>query len=234
MPAQLRLLESDGVTPLVSINFGNVLAGTQSVPKLLFMNSHGDAPCDNSEFNIEQTPGNDGYTFAQIAAATAIDNASTAISSTVATTGGNIAAGSDIAYKIAVADRWGNETPLNASAHAPAFTTGSTNQVTLTWPAVTGAFKYVIYSSINGGSFYKVGEATTPSFTDLNGTNDGITTAIGSGAYYFEVWGTSPVAAGNLAPGAKFPVGLRQNVPAGTTVGGNPRQHKITVSFLTI
>lgn len=234
MPAQLRLLESDGISPLVSINFGNILAGTQSVPKLLFMNSYGDAACNSSEFAVEQTPGNDGYTFAQVAAANTVDNAATTINSVVSTSGGSIAAGADIAYKVAVADRWGNETPLNDVAHAPSFTTGTTNQVTLSWADVVGAFKYVVYSSISGGAFYKVGEASSASFTDLTGTNDGVTVNTGTGAYYFDTWSAGPITVGDLAAGAKFPVGLRQNVPAGTTAASNPRQHKIAVSFLTV
>lgn len=234
MGAQLRLLESDGISPLVSINFGNILAGTQSVPKLLFMHSYGDAACDSSEFAVEQTVGNDGYTFAQIAAASVIDNAATTLSGVVSTTGGTIAAGADISYKIAVADRWGHQTPLNSAGHTPAFAAGTTNQVTLTWPAVTGAFKYIVYSSIAGGTYYKVGEAVSPAFTDLNGTNDGVTEPTGTAAYFFDVWGAGPVAAGSLIAGAKFPVGLRQNIPAGTTASANPRQHKINVSFLVV
>lgn len=233
MPAQIRLLESDGITPLTSVNFGNILAGAQSVPKLFFMNAYGDAPCNSSEFGVEAIAGNDGFQFAQIAAASVIDNSATLITPVVEVSGGSIAAGADITYKVAVQDRWGKETPLNGAGASPSIAGGTTNRVALSWSAVEGAFKYVIYSSISGGAYYKVGEATTNAYVDSTGLNDGITAATGSAAYKFTSWGAGPVTTGDIPVGGKVAVGLRQAVPLGTSITGNPRQHRIYVSFVT-
>jgi hypothetical protein len=236
MPAQLRLLDSDGATPLVSINFGNVLAGGFSAPRLLFMDSFGDSPCNQSEFGVEATSGNDGVTFAQVVEAGLIDNSGVAIAALVEATGGIIAAGASIVYKVTSFDRWNNQTVVNAAGVGPVFSVGATNKVTLTWGAVPGAFKYGVYSSISGGSFYKVGESSAAEFTDLNGTNDGITAPPVSGTAYVMDdigWSAGPISGGDMAVGTKKAVGLRENVPLGTTATGNPRQHKVYVSFLT-
>lgn len=235
MGAQLRLLVSDGVTPLVSINFGNILSGAQGAPALLFMNSYGDAACAGSEFGVEATAGNDGYTFSEVAAAVEIDNSSTSLSGVVATTDGNIAAGADIAYKVTVMDQWGHETLVNPSALSPVFAAGATNKVTLSWGAVTGAFKYAIYSNISGGGYFKVGESTTASYVDLSGTNDSVTAPPAAGkAYKFTTWAAGPLNVGSIPAGGKVAVGVRENIPPSATAAGNPRQHKVFVSFVTV
>lgn len=138
MGAQLRLLDSDGVSPFVSHNFGNVLAGAQAVPKLVFVNSYGDVDAEECEFGIEAVTGNDGYTFTEIASANEIDASAVSVSGAVVTAGGAIAAGASIAYKVAVADRWGNESAPCPAAYNPTFASGSMNRCDLSWTAVAG------------------------------------------------------------------------------------------------
>ena len=235
MSAQLRLLDSDKVTPFVSQSFGNILTDTVGVPKLVFMDSYGDAVCNSSEFGIEAISGNDGNTFCELSEGADMDASGVTVAGTVVTTGGSIDSSLSIEYKVTVMDRWGNESEVNPSSYSPSFSSGSTNKVDLTWTAVAEVFKYVVYSNIASAGWFKVAEATTEAYTDLDGTNDGATTPPASGAvaYKFATWGASAIAAGNLAAGAKKSVGFRENIPSTATAVGNPRQHKIYVSFLT-
>lgn len=234
MSAQLRLLDSDGSTPFVSHNFGNILAGAESVPKLVFAESYGDVDAEECEFGIEAVAGNDGYTFTEICQATEITASGITVTGTVSTSGGTIAAGADIAYKVTVADRWGNESAPCPAAFSPTFASGTTNKCDLSWTAVTDAFKYIIYSSISGGTFYKVGEASTNSFSDTTGTNDGVTVAPigGNVAYAPGAWGTAAIDLGIIPIGNAEPLMVRNVIPIGTTSANNPRQHKCYVAFL--
>lgn len=234
MGAQLRLLDSDGVSPFVSHNYGNVLAGAQSVPKLVFVNSYGDVAAEECEFGVEAVAGNDGYLFTEFCSANEINAVALTVTGVVGTSGGSIAAGASIQYKVAVADRWGNESEPCPSAYSPTFSTGTTNKVDLSWAAVAGAFKYVVYANVNGTGYYKLGETPTNSFSDLTGANDGTTVPRGAGsvAYVEGTWQTTPIDFATLAIGAKRPVTIRENVPLGITSSGNPRQHKCYVAFL--
>jgi len=234
MAAQLRLLNSDGVSPFVSHNFGNVLAGAQAVPKLVFMDSYGDVAAEECEFGIESVAGNDGYTFTEISLGAAIDANSVTVTGVVGTVGGTIAAGASIQYKVAIADRWGNESTPCPAAYTPSFSSGTTNKCDLAWTAVAGAFKYILYSNINSAGFYKVGESPTNAFTDLAGTNDGSTAPAGAGkvSYTEGAWQTAALVVGTMPIGTQIPVAVRENVPLGITSAGNPRQHKCYVAFL--
>lgn len=235
MSAQLRLLDSDKATPFVSQSFGNILTGSQSVPKLVFMDSYGDAVCNDSRFGVEAISGNDGYQYAELSEGSNMDASGVTINGTVSATGGNIDSSTSLEYKVTVQDRWGHESEVNPNSFSPSFSSGSTNKVDLTWTAVAGAFKYSIYSNIGNAGFFKVGEAVTEAFTDLNGTNDGATTppVTGSVAYKFDTWGTAEIVAGDLAAGTQKAVGFRENIPSTATAAGNPRQHNIYTSFIT-
>ncbi len=235
MAAQLRLLDSDKSTPFVSQSFGNILTDSISVPKLVFMDSYGDAVCNSSEFGVEAISGNDGYTFTEVSEGADMDVAAVAIAGTVVDTGGSIDSSTNLEYKVTVVDRWGNESAVNPSSYSPSFVSGNTNKVDLTWDAVAEAFKYIIYSNISSAGWFKVAEATTEAYTDLDGTNDGATIppTTGAVAYKFTSWAGGPISGGNLAAGEKKPVGFRENAPSSATAVGNPRQHKIYVSFLT-
>jgi hypothetical protein len=234
MPAQLRLLNSDGVSPFVSHNYGNVLAGAQSVPKLVFVDSYGDVAAEECEFGVEEVVGNDGYTFTEISLGASLDAGGVTVTGAVVTTGGSINAGASISYKVAVADRWGNISAPTPAAYTPAFASGSTNKCDLAWTAVAGAFKYIVYSDVGGSGFYKVAETPSNSYTDLSGTNDGINTpaAPSAVAYVEGTWQQAALILGTMSVGAKIPLAVRSNVPAGITSANNPRQFKCYVAFL--
>lgn len=237
MAPQLRLLLANGLDPLTSVNLGNILAGADGAPQLFFADSHGDAICSGVEFGVEAIAGNDGYSYAQIAEGVEILPADITVQGAVTETGGSIAAGADIAYKITVVDQWGRESNPTPSALEPAFATGNTNRVTLSWNALPGAVLYRVYSSVAGGPFFRIGETASLEFSDLEGTNNGIDSPPTAGKAYraaIENWSPGPIQLGDLAPGDKKPVLLRQVIPAGSTSAGNPRRHRIYVGFLTI
>lgn len=236
MASQLRLLDSDGVSSFASHTFGNVLAGTQSIPKLLFMDSYGDAAALSAEAGIEAVAGNDGYSFAELCEAATMTAIPVTVTGSVVTSGGNIIAGTVIEYRVAVKDRWGHESELCAVSFSPSFVTGNTNRVDLSWDAVDGFFKYILYSNIGGAGYFKVAETTTNTYSDLFGTNDGATVpkAGGSVAYKVGTWTTSAIVAGDMAAGTQKPIAYRVNIGAGTTSTGNPRQFKAYVAMLTV
>lgn len=235
MSALLRLLESDRVTPFASFSFGNILAGRVSLPKLLFMHSHGTSNCDSSEFGIGQVAGNDGFQFAEISEGLLISLSAFNFTQSVVEAGGSIPLGADIAYKITVLDSWNFETEMSVVSVAPAISIDNA-RVVLGWGAIAGAHKYRVYSNISAGGYFLAGETVTNSFVDLTGQNNAATVppAIGSVAYRFETWGSSSINAGTLTPGTRKAVALRQNIPSHMTPAGNPRQHTIFVSFLSV
>ncbi len=233
MPAQLRCLDYDKVTPFTAHSFGNVLAGTNGVPKLLYLDSYGDAACPQVAFGLAAMPQNDGINFAQVCQPDSIDVAGLTPSATVAETGGSIAISTTLSYVVTVLDRWGNETIVSAET-SPVTTINGTSKVDLSWAAVDGAFLYRVYSKINGGSFFKTAETASTSYADVDGTNDGVTAPGGTGALKMATWVTTPLSLGDVPAGEKRPVGVRVVVPENAVSEGNPRQFKTFMSFYSV
>lgn len=233
MSSLLRLLDSDRVTPFVSHSYGNILAGSSSTPKLLFVDCYGTEDCPDSEIGIEAVAGNDGYMYSEICQGAEMDASAITIGGTVYTTGGSIASGTLIEYEVTVKDRWGHESAPNPVSYQPSFVTGVTNKVDITWDADADAYTYVLYSNISGAGYYKVAEVSTNSYSDLTALNDGVTSPPvgGSVAYKMGSWVTTPIALGTLTAGEIIPVGKRETIPGGSTADANPRQDKMYVAF---
>lgn len=237
MPS-VRLLDYDKTTPFVSYSFGNISAGTTSTVKLAFADSYASGTASGTSFGISNVAGNDGYNFAQITSATTFGASGSAISGSVLTTGGAIAATNPLQYALSVKDQWGWESELySATSFAPSLTSGTTTHlVALTWTAVSGAATYGVYLSINGGAAYKlIGYTANNYYTDTSGTSTATDPqASGSVAYRAGTWTSGSVSLGDLASGTQVPVMYKEVIPSGTSSTGNPRQHYIYVSYLTV
>jgi hypothetical protein len=225
---------------LTSYSFSNVVAGTTTLDKLLFVSSTGVGTASGSEFGIKAVIGNDAYGFAQIDVAEQFDASGSAVTGTATAASGSIVGDSTLMYSITTIDAFGYESGIydGGNGYAPTLESGTdTFAVDLTWSAVSGAAKYGIYLSIDAGATYKkITETTAVSYTDTSGsaTTDDPPASATMSYRPAETWisGTgSTIDLGDMAEHAISGVYLRETVASGTTSAGNPRQHYIYTKY---
>ena len=237
MAPNLKILDSDGITEFTSQNFGTVVAGSVTIPKLVFVDSYGTTTASGSEFGFVAVGGNDGINYAQMSSATTFDASGTGISGTVTSTGGTISGTLNIVYKISAKDNYGHESAINAStSFIPTLSGTNTNQVAVAWDAIPNATFYGLYLSVDSGTSFKLVTYTTIlSYTDTSGTATATSPqASGTFAYKPSTWSVVPLAVGDMVSGTLFPCFFRENVPSGTSSIGNTRQHNIYAQFINI
>lgn len=233
MAPNLRLFDSDGAAAFSSHDFGRVVAGGSSPKKLIFVNSYGDVDAEDCEIGIYAVSGNDGDSFAQISGGEDFAANLSTLSATVDGGAGSIPDSATLKYKISVRDADGYESAANSNVVTPTLSAGNTNQVNLSWTAITGATDYRVYSSIDGGTTYKLkGTTANLTFTDNTGAEGlGAEPATDAVAYRITTWTTAPVSIGTLTIGSSFPVYIREVVPSNVSSTGNPRHHKTYLAF---
>jgi hypothetical protein len=225
---------------LTSYSFGNVVAGTTTLNKLLFVSSTGVGTASGAEFGIRSVTGNDAYGFTQIDVAEQFDASGSTVTGTATSGSGSIAGASSLMYAITTIDAFGYESGIydGGNGFAPSMTSGTdTYAVDLSWDAVSGAATYGVYLSTDSGAAYKkITETTAVSYTDTSGsatTDD--PAASGTKSYRpAETWisGTgSTIDLGDMAEHAISGVYVRETVASGTTSAGNPRQHYIYTKY---
>lgn len=233
----VRLLDYDKVTPFVSYSFGNISAGAVVSPRLVFADSYQSGTASGVEFGVSTVTGNDGYSYCQICSGQEFNASGSAISGSVLTTGGSISGTLAPIYKLSVKDPYGWESEVDTATYAPSLTSGTnTHLVALSWSAVSGVSQYGVYLSLDAGVTYNLVTHTANAYyTDTSGTaTTGTVPAASSVAYRPGTWGTAAIALGDMASGTKYPVMYKEVVPSGTTSAGNPRQHYVYVSYLTV
>jgi hypothetical protein len=225
---------------LTSYSFGNVVAGTTTLNKLLFVSSTGVGTASGAEFGIKAVTGNDAYGFTQIDVAEQFDASGSTVTGTATAASGSIAGDSTLMYAITTIDAFGYESGIfgGDAGFEPTLESGTdTFAVDLTWDAVSGAATYGIYLSVDAGATYKkITETTAVSYTDTSGTATATTPpASGTKSYRpAETWisGTgSTIDLGDMAEHAISGVYVRETVASGTTSAGNPRQHYIYTKY---
>ena len=234
----VRLLDSDKATPFSSYSFGNLSAGTTSSQRLLFVDSFASGTASGAEFGIANIPANDGYAFCQICSAATFNASGSALSGTAIGTGGHISGSAALRYALSVKDPWGWESdPFTGTTYTPSLTSGTnTNLVALNWAAVSGAYQYGVYLSTDSGSTYKLVSYTVNAFyTDTSGTATATSPqAVSSTGYRPGTFQTTPISFGDVPSGTKYPVIYDEVIPSGTSSTGNPRQHYLYTSYLTV
>ena len=96
----------------------------------------------------------------------------TTVSCTTATTGGSLGAALATSYKVTAVNSIGET--IGSTAATVTTGAGTTNKVTVTWTAVTGAISYKVYGRTSGSELYL---ATT---TDLSFVDTGLITPAGA------------------------------------------------------
>lgn len=67
MPADLRILDSDQTTPIVTLSEGDITTPGAATSKLLYVENFGDADATSLTVTCEQVGTGDGINFAQLA-----------------------------------------------------------------------------------------------------------------------------------------------------------------------
>lgn len=125
-----------------------------------------DDPTKNLLYIHQAGPGSDGENiFVAIRSTNVKPLDSTSFTHTVSQTGGTLPVAPSYAYDVTVLNEFG-EYPYASKAVADV-STGSTNSVTLSWPAVRSA---VVYNVYRNGKL--IGSSTSNTFTDVGGLQE--------------------------------------------------------------
>lgn len=201
MTVLAQFLGSDGVAPISSFTFPDILAGNNSRPTKFGYKSLSDRVLINVQELIQAVVGNDGSTMVSIAndPVTLSSPFGFAATATALGTGGVFAAIGTFGYKITATNASGESGP---SSEITITLTATTQTVVLTWTQTPLATGYKIYRTATPGTYTTptliatIGSGATVTFTD---TGAGAATGVPPATNTTAGWALAAVLS---APGA--------------------------------
>jgi len=223
MTALAQFLGSDGLSPISSYTFPDLLAGAHSRPVKFGYKSMSDRVLINVQELLQAIVGNDGSTMVFMASdpVTLSSPWGFAGSATAPGSGGTFAAIGTYGFKITALNATGESGP---SSEITVTITATTQTIVLTWTQTPGATGYKIYLTATPGTYVSpallttIGSGATVTFTVTNGT-------VGAGAppttNTTAGWALTPTLSGAGAGGVWAGTGVKFWTVVALDVAGN-------------
>lgn len=180
MSANVIYLDQDGATGLTLLNLPDVVAGNNSTPHKVGVQSTANRQMNQIQEALQAIIGNDGITMLQIALDTTTLSAPYGFAAVANApgSGGTFGATGSYGYRITATNASGETI---STVELDVNLTAITQTVTLTWTQTPGATGYKIYRTSTPGTFVSpallttIGSGATVTFTDTGA-------AVGAGA----------------------------------------------------